>query len=257
MERNRLLLQYRAAHNNAIRNFDFDSAREIMAEIRRLQMEGIFEEYYQQMDKYSKQFQTIQGQKEQAFSNYLNEHEQIRQKYLERFHAILQKHEKQINDLQEDKRAAIEREKTRPVPEALDLFNRAQLIGRVDHQYENAKILYNEGCYIRDLITRRRIKACSDLYKEQQDQLEMKQNQELQVFLDRIINEFQQFECKHYHHSIILNNRERIKECKAGCWPPENYTVGPFNECQNASLNYYYYDFAYSPDIPTGIPRPR
>ena len=114
------------------------------------------------------------------------------------------------------------------------------------------------------MITSRRLRACAHIYREQQRLIEEKQNQELRVFLDRIINDFQQLERKHFQTRIVLNNRERIKECKGGCWPPENYSVGPFHDRTDACLRYYRdrYDFYYYPyeessDFFDDIPRMR
>lgn len=264
MDRNEIIMQYRAAHDEAIENYDFDRAHKIMKAIRDLYIKEGNEKYYHQMDLIAQQLQIVQNQKLNEYSNYIVQHESIRRKYLIRFNRILEKHDQQIRELMEERRLALEREKTRPVPEANDLFSRSKLIGKVDHQYENAKILFREGCQVQKMITARRIRACSHIYREQQRLIEEKQNQELRVFLDRIINDFQQLERKHFQTRIVLNNRERIKECKGGCWPPENYSVGPFHDRTDACLRYYRdrYDFYYYPyeessDFFDDIPRMR
>ncbi|OHT16191.1 hypothetical protein TRFO_13344 [Tritrichomonas foetus] len=225
-DRNDLILQYRAAHDDAIENYDFDRAKMIMREIQKMSTKH--SSNFTEMGKIARQLQSVRGQKMNEYSDFVCQHEEIRLKYLQRFHQILEKHDSQIKNLRDEMKSAISREKRRPVPEANDLFLRAKLLGR-SHQYENAKIIYNEACYVHNLVTERRIRACRKLYREQQMQIEDKQNQELKVFLGRIVNDFQQLEVGHFRNAVILNNRERIKEFKAGCWPPENYSVGPFH----------------------------
>lgn len=264
MDRNEIIMQYRAAHDEAIENYDFDRARKILEATRRLYIKEANENYFRQMDIIAKQLNNVQGQKLNEYSDYIVKHESIRRKYLYRFNKILEKHDRQIRELIEERRLALEREKSRPVPEANDLFSRSKLIGKVDHQYENAKILFKEACQVQKLITSRRLRACKQIYLEQQRQIEEKQNQELRVFLDRIINDFQQLEKGHYLNRVVLNNRERIKEFKGGCWPPENYSVGPFHDRTDVCLRYYRdrYDFYYYPyeehsDFFDDIPRMR
>ena len=216
MKRKEAIAQYRAAHRDAIEHYDFDRAKLIMAEIKKLSSIDVKKE--RKMDLIHQEFDLIQNVKQRKQSNYVLKSQEIKSRYQNSLDMILYQHENRVKKLREERKIALERERNRPVHEADDLLLRAKYLGQAQ-QYENAKILYAEACYIREMTKKKRIEACKRLFREHLQKLKEKKESELKILLDKMINSYQQLEVRRFHDDIVMENKERAWKSKAGYVP--------------------------------------
>jgi len=225
-DRERELCALRGAHREAIRNFDYRGAESIQRDIdaaRAYDPDAGMRARAMAVQCRNTRAQFGVERRSAAAAN-----RDIIARFSRRFAAMQALHDGQLESLRAEHARALARERSRPIPEVDHQLLRSQVFAR-DHQYARAERTLAGAAAHRDELVRARARACVAAFREQRDQLLICQGNDLVVLKEAIDNALSCARNRHTASEVVIGRRLRVKEFKAGVWPPERYTLGRFS----------------------------
>lgn len=208
----------RAEHATAINNFDFDRAEIINKQISRLQNElkrertaDVFGDHAVDLDE---QRELILRDSAKAAADLMEKRSEIINRYHERYLAMQDRHTEELQQLSQDYVMTLEKESTRTIPEVQKLQEQSKIKGK-QHNYGEAKRLFQESLDLKSQIVEQRKKACNDNFEARKKQLIQKQDQEIKLLIAKRDAELQSNDEKKQDKENVLHNRMKIKEQRA------------------------------------------
>ena len=225
-ERERKLISLRKAHNKAIDHYDYAEAESIQNEIWRIQAEDPEEEVRRRTLQL--QFDNVQAQFDLEAKHTDSETSKVISRYRRRYAELEATHKEQLQTFEQEYQTAIEREHTRPMPEVERILIKSKMFAK-DHHYDVAQETFQEALVRRDELLAERLAACHNTFRDQKEQLLMRQARDLTVLKNALKAALRKVTLDHKFQEKVLSNKIRVKEFKAGVWPPERYSVGAFH----------------------------
>ena len=217
MEKGAQIELLRKEHAQAIENFDFDKAELINQQIKRLKNEiirgntSLLSELNQAEIEEEKE--KLRGESAQQNALMMQERIRIQKRFHERFQQLQTKHTQQTTDLTYQHTATLEKEMTRVVPEAEKLFERAKILGR-EHQYNQARLIYQEGQDTKTAVLEERRKKCALQFERQTKILKEQQDREMALLAAKQEAALEKLSQKTENREALLSMKLKVKELK-------------------------------------------
>lgn len=225
-EREQKLINLRKAHNEAIEHYNYPEAESIQQEIWRIMAEDPDQEVRERTLRL--QFENVQAQYELEAKHTDAETNKVIARYRKRYEELDATHQQQLEKFEQEYETAIAREHTRPMPEVERILIKSKLCAK-DHQYTLAQEFFDEAMVRRDQLLEERLTACHNTFKDQKNQLLTRQARDLTILKNALTGALAKITLDHKFQERVLSNKVRVKEFKAGVWPPERYSLGTFS----------------------------
>jgi hypothetical protein len=217
MDKKQQITILRREHASAVGRFDFDRAEFIKTQITRLRAEITRES---QTDKTAMLSFDIAGHKERILADSARVDTHLLQKRIElqqRFHlrySKLQELQTQAaNDLSLQYTLALERELSRPVPEADQRLREAKALARAD-EYAPARVAHQQAAQIREGAQAERRRACAEIFARNHAQLSERHDRELELLAEKQNAALAELEKRRSGHRELVSTRMRTSEIK-------------------------------------------
>lgn len=207
----------RKEHTIAVTKYDFDRAELIERQIQRLRTE-ISRDYdrtqycVQDLDL-DEQREKIRGKTARADASLIQKRMEIQKSFHEKFRALEERHTQQLTDLSLQHAAALDREVSRPVPEADILLAESVQHGK-SHNYQRARELYQEAMKLKESVNEERRNECNVLYKRIKQKLQEKQEREKTLLMEKQESAISNLNQMHSKKTTTLANKLKVKEIK-------------------------------------------
>lgn len=208
----------RKEHINSVNNFDFDRAEQIEKQIQRLRTE-ISRDYEQSMYGMTsfdldEQREKILGESARTNATLMQKRVELQQRFHERYKQLQERHTQQETDLSLEHTAALEREAMRPIQEVDKLLSQSKVFGR-DHQYAQAKALYQEAMKIKDRVNKQRKMECDATYQRTLRKLKDRQRKEMNLLSEKQEAAIEELNMRYSAHENVIQKRMNVKQLKA------------------------------------------
>ncbi|OHT09215.1 hypothetical protein TRFO_21945 [Tritrichomonas foetus] len=212
----------RKEHKNAVDNYDFDRAELISRQIQRLRTE-ISREYESIQEgttnlDMDEQREKILGDSERTNANLMEKLVELQKRFHIRYKELQARHTQQLTDLSLEHTMALERETSRPIPEVDNLLSQSKIQGR-EHNYQQAKALYQEAMKIQKVVNEQRRNECNILFMKAERKLKDRQARELKLLEEKQASAKEEINQQYSKHKSVLDNRMKVKEIKATIKP--------------------------------------
>jgi hypothetical protein len=217
MDKSEQIRVLRRQHEAAVERFDFDRAEFIEAQLNRLRTEISRENASTKTDllrlDLGEQKERILGDSARVNAYLMQKRVEQQQRFHQRYAQLQEVQTKQITELTLQYTTDLERELSRPVPEADKLFAEAKLFGRT-HQYAQARAAHQDATRIRDDVLDRRRKACKAEFEETRERLKLKHERDLKLLAEKQNLALAEIDQRVVQHEELVTQRIKTSEIK-------------------------------------------
>jgi activator of HSP90 ATPase len=135
------------------------------------------------------------------------------QRFHQRYAQLQELQTKQITELSLQYTNDLERELSRPVPEADKLFSEAKVFGRA-HQYAQARAAHREAVQMREAALQKRRETSKAIFDENRKRLTEKHARDLELLAEKQNAALTEIEQKASQHQELVTQRIRTNEAK-------------------------------------------
>ena len=208
----------RKEHQIAVSNYDFDRAELISRQISRLRTEISREKENMNIGymnlELDEEREKINSKTARNDANLMNELVNLQQRFHRRYKELQNKHTQQLTDLHLEHTMALERELSRPIPEADEYLEKSKMYGKA-HNYAAAKQAYQDAMRIKRQVTESRRNECDSLFARSEQQLKDRQAREIRLLEEKQETGKSNVNIKYAAQKSIINNTLKAKEFKA------------------------------------------
>ncbi|OHT02905.1 hypothetical protein TRFO_06970 [Tritrichomonas foetus] len=207
----------RKEHQNAVNNYDFDRAEMISRQIQRLRTEQSREQENYHLGALNldldEQREKINGETARTDAALMTKLVNLQKRFHNRYKILQEKHTQQLTDLSLEHTMALEREASRPIPEADTLLQQSKIYGR-DHNYTAAKATYQEAMKIKNQVNEERKKECNILFMKAEQQLKDRQAREIRLLEEKQEAAKEEINGQYTKCKNMIDNKMKVKEIK-------------------------------------------
>ena len=222
MDKSAQISVLRKEHQAAVNNYDFDRAELIERQIARLRTE-ISRENESTLEgkanlKFDEQRERILCESEKTDATLMDKLITLQKQFHQRYKDMQAMHTQQLTDLSLEHTLALERELSRPIPEVDSLLSQSKILGR-DHNYRQARAMYQEAMAIQKRVNDQRRNKCNAVFLNAERKLKEAQAKEIKQLEDKQETAKEGLNMQYSKHKTIIDNIMKVKEFKASMKP--------------------------------------